>query len=284
MMAPYNHTESLDQVVQAWRDRQNLTCSPGTVQQRADTVRRLAEHAAHRHHQPTIDPRDLGPDDITAYLARPLSANARATYFRALSSWFDWLHQTSRLARNPMVGMRSPADGDEDPDPLTDDEVDRVLAGATGPLLHVLILGLWAGLRAHETATFKGDWIRGDNIRVEGKGQVIAVIPLADPIAALAEHMPSDWWFPSPFARREHVLPGWVTNTVTDRFAEVGIDHGSSHRLRHTYGTRLQEQVGDTRIVQELMRHKSIKTTQRYTKVSDIRKRQAIRSLPPLSA
>ena len=71
---------------------------------------------------------------------------------------------------------------------------------------------------------------------------------------------------------------------VADRFREAGIAHGSIHRLRHTYGTQLQEHVGDTRVVQELMRHRSITSTQRYTRVGGQRLRSAMNGLPQLSA
>jgi integrase len=51
------------------------------------------------------------------------------------------------------------------------------------------------------------------------------------------------------------------------------------HTLRHTYGTYLAKQNTHIRTIQELMGHKTIKMTQRYTKVAEDDKRQAVNSL-----
>jgi integrase/recombinase XerD len=54
---------------------------------------------------------------------------------------------------------------------------------------------------------------------------------------------------------------------------------GTPHALRHWYATSLLDDGNDLRTVQELMRHKSIQSTQIYTKVSGRRQREAIDGL-----
>jgi integrase/recombinase XerD len=279
------HSEQLPDTVTAWRNWQTTTCGNHTIHQRADAVARLAEWVAARRGVPSVDPRYCGPDDVAAYLARPqLGANSRATYYRALSSWFGWLHQSGRTPNNPLITMRAPKSPDDDPDPLTAAEVDAVFIGTTGRLRAVLSLGLYAGLRVHEAAKFRGDWIRDRSIRIPGKGSRTAVIPLADQLAVVAVGMPLTWWFPSPLKARNHLRSDYLTTLVSEHFRDRGVYHGSFHRLRHTYGTLLQEEVGDTRVVQQMMRHRSIVSTQRYTRVADTRMRDALGGLPPLSA
>jgi integrase/recombinase XerD len=296
-MQSVKYLEPLPVALKHWRAWQATTCGPSTINQRHDVLARFVEHVAATHDLDHVDPRHCDAADIAAYLAQEhFGPASRATYFRALRSWFGWLHSSGRIASDPILAIRSPKEPDDDPDPLTDDEADRLLYGYTdqatghqippadGQLLAAIVLGLYAGLRAHEIAGFRGDMIRGPALRITGKGRRTCTLPLSDEIARVAVDMPTTWWFPSPVGRRNFVRPEHVTRMISDRYDLVGIDHGAAHRLRHTYGTRLQESVGDTRIVQELMRHKSIGSTQRYTRVSNDRLRAAIRSLPPLSA
>ena len=265
---------------------QRTTCGPNTIRQRADIIERLREHVARQRRVVEVDPRDITADEVSAYLAREeLGRWARATYFRAVACWFGWLHQSGRIGVDPTIDIRAPRSPDDDPDPLTIDEVRRVFDGLpASPLRAMMMLALLAGLRAHEVAKFRGDDIRGDVIRVQGKGGRICTVPLDPQLAELAATMPAAEWFPSPLRSREHVRVEYVSRIVADRFRDVGITHGSIHRLRHSYGTMLQEHVGDTRVVQELMRHRSITSTQRYTRVSGTRLRSAMGGLPQLSA
>ena len=285
-MTETTYAESLPDVVTTWARWQRTTCGPSTIRQRADIVERLREHVAHERRVIECDPRSITTEEISAYLAQEhLGGNARATYFRALACWFGWLHQSGRLAVDPTLEIRSPKTPDDDPNPLTIDEVRRVFEGLDHPPLRaMMMLALLAGLRCHEVAKFRGDDIRDDTLRVRGKGGRVCTVPLDPQLAELARIMPAGEWFPSPLRSREHVRVEYVSRVVADRFREVGIMHGSIHRLRHTYGTLLQEHVGDTRVVQELMRHRSITSTQRYTRVSGKRLRSAMNGLPQLSA
>ena len=57
---------------------------------------------------------------------------------------------------------------------------------------------------------------------------------------------------------------------------ERAVVNATPHQLRHWYGTQLLEHGADLRTVQELMRHESISSTQIYTLVSPVRRRDAI--------
>lgn len=71
------------------------------------------------------------------------------------------------------------------------------------------------------------------------------------------------------------MTPLCVSTRTTRLFAANGIE-GSIHRCRHTYATRLLRAGVNIRVVQELMRHKSLASTQIYTAVDEVERRDGI--------
>ncbi len=86
------------------------------------------------------------------------------------------------------------------------------------------------------------------------------------------------WWFPMRGYPSEHVLSKSVSDIVGRTMRRAGVA-GTPHSLRHWYATSLLDDGNDLRTVQELLRHKSIQSTQIYTRVSDSRQRDAITAL-----
>jgi site-specific recombinase XerD len=144
-----------------------------------------------------------------------------------------------------------------------------------------IVLALLAGLRVHEIAKIRGEDVSRDGIYVKGKGGVEAVLPIHPDLWAMAQRYPRrGWWFPSHMGG--HVEGDTISAHVSALFGPLGID-GSTHRLRHVYGTRLLRSGVHVRRVQRLMRHGSLETTALYTAVDEDELQAAINLLPSTS-
>ena len=89
------------------------------------------------------------------------------------------------------------------------------------------------------------------------------------------------YWFPG--VDRGHQRRESVCGTIKEAMIRAGVP-GSAHWLRHWFGTALLEAGVDVRVVQTLMRHQNLATTEIYTLVSDGRRAEGIERLDPFRA
>ena len=212
---------------------------------------------------------------------------ARATIARkaaALRCYFSWQVRQGRLGSDPARSLRAPSGGGRLPRVLSAGEVTTLLdAGAETPAdrldLAVLELLYAAGLRVSELCGLdRGDVdLRGRTVTVLGKGGKQRRVPVHDAaVAALQawfEHGRDDMEGPPEAAfvnRRGSRLGPRDVRRILDRRA-ASPTH--PHALRHTYATHLLDGGADLRVVQELLGHSSLATTQVYTHVSKERLR-----------
>lgn len=236
----------------------------------------ISEVIAQRH----PNPETVTAADLTTYLATPhFSAWTRATYYGHLRSLFGWLTETERIATDPTTNVRRPRSPAAKPRPLTAQEVANALAAAEDDRRTWLLLGMFAGLRAHETAKIMGQDVTERTLYVRGKGGKDSMLPTHPVLWALAQSYPRvGFWFPSRKAGRDHVCSQTVSSYITRLFDRLGIA-GSYHRCRHTYGTNLLRSGANLRVVQDLMRHSSLATTANYLGVDEDERQAAIRGL-----
>lgn len=224
----------------------------------------------------------LTPDVLSGWLRGMRHASSRATYFQAIRAWSIFLVREGYRDDDPTLRVPRPKVPPTAPRPLPDDSVRRALAVADLETQAKILLGALEGLRPGEVARVHGkDFRQMDGmIEVVGKGGGRDFVPVAAGVADLVEVMPKrGLWFPS---RRDPRLPmssNSVTAVVSRAFARAGVE-GTAHRLRHTFATKLLAEGVDVRVVQELLRHRSLSTTARYTGVNQQRRVDAIAVLP----
>lgn len=259
-----------------WQHAQRL--SPLTISERLRVIRQFRSDT-------DIQPIHAEAIDIVRWLADhrdEWSDSTNATYTSYLSAWFKWLTIVDRRLDNPMVKVGTAKVPEREPHPIAERDVPKLLNARMWASTRVMILlALLAGLRVHEIAQVRGEDfdIAGNRLWVTGKGRKKKSIPLHPVLAEVAQNMPAaGWWFPMRGHPTEHIHPKSVSDIIgrTMRRADV---RGVPHSLRHWFGSTLLDDGVDIRVVQELMRHRSIASTQIYTHVSDRSQRQAIAGL-----
>jgi site-specific recombinase XerD len=248
-----------------------------------------------------------------AYLAT--RGQARRTIARrasALRRYFRWLQRSGRTDHDPSAGLSAPKGEARLPRVLRPDELRHLVAPGAGrgegpgagdgtaaaagadavELRDVALVELLygSGLRIAEATALDDDEVdlgRG-RVVVWGKGGKQRTVPLSEPAvhglrrwlaggrSALAtEHTPAGALFLNMRGRR-----------LTPRDARRIIDRRASepthpHALRHTFATHLLDGGADLRVVQELLGHSDVATTQRYTHVSKERLRKVFDATHP---
>lgn len=163
------------------------------------------------------------------------------------------------------------------PSVLSPDELRRFLAAVRNPK-HRAILGLAysAGLRVSEVVRLRPDDLNRDRGLLQiraGKGRkdrstLLSPAALALVDAYLEGASPGKWLFPGPRPSR-HLSARSVQKVTADARVRAGITKPvTPHILRHSFATHLLEKGTDVRLIQELLGHASVRTTEIYTHVS----------------
>jgi integrase/recombinase XerD len=243
-------------------------------------------------------------DDIVSYMGHLRDrGTAPASVARALvvvRSLHRFALTEGHLATDPAADVEVPQVPAGLPKPLSEDEVERLLAAAApdgGPLARrdlALVELLYAtGARVSEVCGLDLDDLDAETglVRLYGKGAKERIVPVGRPARAAVAH----WLSPGG---RELLVPdrggrrGDAAALLLDqrgrrlsrqgayaavqragRRAAIAPERLSPHVLRHSCATHLVDHGADLRVVQELLGHASVATTQVYTKVSPERLR-----------
>ncbi|CAN5148604.1 hypothetical protein BH11ACT6_BH11ACT6_35100 [soil metagenome] len=264
-----------------WQTAQRLSRS--TISERLRVIRLL-------HTESELQPIGIDAAGIVRWIAGhndDWEDSTACTYTSYLSAWFKWLQLTDRRLDNPMVKVGTPRSPDREPRPLSDIDVAKLLqARMWTSTRRMILLALLAGLRVHEIAKIRGeDFDLGSRLLwVKGKGRRLKSVPLHPLLVEMAAEMPTaGWWFPMRGYEGEHVLSKSVSDILGRTMRRAGV-RGTPHAMRHWYASTMLANGVDIRVVQELLRHKSLATTQIYTKVPDGHRHDAIATLDPWRA
>ena len=236
---------------------------------------------------------DVRRNDIVAWLNSQhkfgFSAATRRRHLFAVKAFFAFLASERIIHENIMDAVSSPAIRFRLPTSLTEKSVRTLLESISGNSPHELrdraMLELFyaCGLRVSELATLRLTDIKVDErlIKCVGKGGKGRVVPLGrDVYEALLKYLDHGRSF---FARGNHDEQGLFLTQRGAVFTRQGIfkmlsmrardamlkEHVHPHMLRHSFATHLLANGASVRVIQEMLGHADIATTQIYTHVND---------------
>ena len=223
--------------------------------------------------------------DVQDYLSRPnLSPNGRAAYFRCIKAFSRYLVTTGKRELDPTLRAPRPKSKATTPRPVKETDLVRMIEAAPNENIRLMILlGALQGLRNHEIAKVRAedfDFYDG-YLTVDGKGGKVAVLPLHDEVRRQlikAQVPQTGYIFESPTNPPTHIAPNTVYIYIRRILQDLEIS-ATPHCLRHYFGTQLVRTGANLRVVQQLLRHSSISTTQIYTLVDQDMQRGALDAL-----
>lgn len=207
------------------------------------------------------------------------------TAYSDLNLFFTWCLRKGRVRNNPMLEVRVPDPPASSPRSISQESADAILAACADERQRlVALLMMRMGLRARECALAEiGDIsFRSRTMAVRGKGgqdDVTRRVPITDDVyAALEAYLDKYPASAGPLIRsyREArdgsaaaMSARWLSIQMSRIFQDAGIkryayDGMSAHALRHTAATELVEAGAPLTVVQGLLGHKELSTTQIY--------------------
>ncbi len=237
---------------------------------------------------------DLGTDELSEFLRQRKSEGLSSASLRItmvhLKIFFRWLAGKGRLPMDPAEPLLSPRPDKGLPETMNRETVERLIEGIDGtqPLgkrdKAMLEVFYSSGLRLSELCSLSLERYDADEgfVRVTGKGNKTRIVPvggrarealedyLLNERASLVTKRTSSEIFIS--VRGGKLSPDRVRQIVKERAARAGIESNVyPHLLRHSFATHLLEGGADLRVIQELLGHADISTTQIYTHVDGTR-------------
>jgi integrase/recombinase XerD len=230
---------------------------------------------------------DVGAADVEEYLSSRdgLSERSQARVLSSLKSFFDWLVLEKVIRYNPCDRVDGPKIGRYLPNVLSEEEVVALLdsvdlsvwQGFRDKAILEVLYG--CGLRVSEAVGLKIScvFLKEGFVRVIGKGDKERLVPLGEMAAEAVEKYldvrpdpadseSSDIMFLNRFGRPLSRVS--MFNMIKRQAVAAGIRKEiSPHTFRHSFATHLLEHGADLRVVQEMLGHESISTTEIYTHI-----------------
>lgn len=209
-----------------------------------------------------------------------------------LRGFFKWATSIGLLEKNPAATLEQPKVPQRLPKIITIKEIEEMLNNNLTPIEHVMMELLYScGLRVSELVSLKIKDIdlSSKYIRCFGKGSKERIIPMGETAKnTVLEYFPQRTNLVKKYNLNTNKLLIMDNGRSATRQDVYNFIHSqgkiihrniSPHTLRHTFATHLLENGADLRVVQELLGHSDVSTTQLYTHISKKRLKEVYFSI-----
>jgi integrase/recombinase XerD len=246
---------------------------------------------------------DISSQIVQRYLSESrdggYAVSSLRTRSHCLRAWFTWLVEEGLIRAVPRFSTPTPEE--QLVEVLRPEQVDAILAacGDGSPIGYrdrALILFLYAtGARASEASKLRIADLDLERLRakVHGKGNRERMVYLTPPAAEAVRLYLDRYRVPCSIPKHDayvflssvgrRLARGVVYYAVHKRGRQAGIDGVYPHLLRHTVATLLLENGAELRSVQEVLGHRKLQSTQRYTHLSTDAIRKTVERFHPHS-
>lgn len=248
--------------------------SERTITERREVLQRL-------HHDLPYGLAYAATEQLVAWLAHDgWSRWTKVTYAKHIRAFYRWATEEEQLDGNPAARLPRPKAPRSVPNPVTDAELTRALESPE-PWYTAVVLGAYAGLRADEISRAQRENIDETHVLVpHGKGGDAGAVPTHPFLWQVVRDRPAG---PLVLDYAGRPTTGrWLSINARAHFDSMGLPGVHLHRFRVWYGSVIQATVGNVRVTQECLRHRSITSTEIYTLVTSTQRNAAVVNLPIL--
>jgi len=214
----------------------------------------------------------------------------------ALKVFFRFLKRENILKDNPTFHLENPKLWQIIPEVLSSDEIERLFAqpipdhfnGARDKA--ILEVFYASGLRVSEICTLGLYDVDDTYVRIMGKGRKERLVPIGQKALAAVDHYITHFRTNCPeekpllfISRNGKALDRIAVWRMIKKYAKSAniLKSISPHTLRHSFATHLLDNGADLRVIQEMLGHSNISSTDRYTHVSRTRLQEAFNAFHP---
>lgn len=265
---------------------------PKTLANRRDSLTLLASRSGR-------ELADISRGDLLEMLTRAnprtgveISPGTKASERSTYQVFFAWAKEEKLRKGDPAKALPKVKIPRRKPRPLRQAQIEDILrCGIYKRTRDIVTIAALSGLRLGEIVKIRGEEYdpRSGTLRTIRKGGLEQIIVLHPLLVELArEYPPRGWWFPSPAKNREfpagggHILMRSASDRISIAIGKAGITDTrlTAHSLRHFFATILLAEGVSIRVVQEMLGHASLATTQMYTEVTEAQEYAAVVKLP----
>lgn len=238
--------------------------SPLTIRNYSFFVKKFLDHAGKQ-------PAAITEQDVRAYLASLIETKSKSTTMLAAAALKFF---TTEILKRPMADIRIPKKDKRLPEVLSKEEVKKLLTTAETRKSRLMLSLLYSsGLRVSELVNLKPHdlnvqekmgWVR------KGKGSKDRMFVMSETISLeLAEYLRTRPSHKHVFSENGPLTTRNIQKIVNHVRKKAGMTKKvTPHTLRHSFATHLLEDGTDIRMIQTLLGHASLNTTQMYTHIS----------------